>query len=260
MILEVLTATITPTKTAHEKLARRMGYLYEAVGISARHTRCFRAWRPHLKACKKAIKSAISQVPSTGKIVILGSGAWLDMPVRALAKHGAEIMLVDMVHLPAARLRARLIKNFTLVNADLTGLAQAWDAWDEDAQSTPIPPTSAPLPIDSADLVISLNILSQLPLAFLEVPPVSEAESHLMVALQRSHMNALKAHGGQVLVISDFERIESRGKELDLIQSVQPGILSSDPLDKWSWHIAPKGEVDRKTDISMTVGCWTFAG
>jgi len=263
MIIEALTAALTPARTAHQRLARQMGYVYEAVGINARHRRCRRAWRPHLRACKKNISSAISQIPPSGRIVILGSGSWLDLPVRALSRHGAEIILVDMMHLPWTRARAHLHRNFTLLEADLTGYAGAW----HDHQSReggdnimPEPPACAPLPLDDADLVISLNLLSQLPLRFVPVPPGNSADAELMRALQQAHMTALRAHRRPVLLISDFERTEVRPNSVDVIRSVPADILSGAADDSWQWHIAPMGELDRHTDVSLSVSCWTFSG
>ncbi len=143
MIIEALTAALTPTRTALDGAAKRLGLVHEAVGIAARHRRHRRAWRGHLKTCRRIIASVISQVPSSGRIVILGSGTWLDLPVRALDKHGAAIHLYDIVHLPPTRLRARLHPTFSLHTLDLTGFIAPWDAWDGSPEGSPLPPDPA---------------------------------------------------------------------------------------------------------------------
>jgi len=256
MLLEALTTAAMPARTPSDRRAKRMGFLYESIAISARYSRNFRKWRPHLQACKKHIADSISMVPATGRIVILGSGAWHDMPVSKLARHGAQIDLVDIVHLPLARMKAKLHSNFNLIEADLTGYAEAYDKWDGRADSLPEPPAVAPFSIERADLVISLNILSQLPIAFTASPPASEAEARLASALQWAHLDALGKVKGRVLLISDHHRTEITSKEIHEIPTVQKSLLPDNMVDSWAWHIAPLGEVDRDTDIKLRVGVW----
>lgn len=256
MLLEALTAAAIPARTPSDRRAKRMGYTYESIAISARYSRNFIKWRPHLQACKKHIADAISMIPATGRIVILGSGAWHDLPVSKLARHGAQIDLVDIVHLPLARVKAKLYNNFSLIETDLTGYAEAYDDWDGAANTLPLSPETAPLPIDGADLVISLNLLSQLPIAFAASPPANKAEASLIASLQQAHLRALSETDGRVLLITDTHRTEMTSKEIHEVPTVRSEILPGEPIDSWRWHIAPLGETDRDTDVHLRVGVW----
>lgn len=229
--------------------ARRAGLVRECVAIAARHRRHSLAWSPHLERCKEHITKAIRLADPAKPVLVLGAGPCLDLPVEALAAHPAGAVLVDAVLLPSTKKLITKHAKLSFVLSDLTGLLAARD-------THAALPALAPIKVEGYGLIISANILSQLPLAFVSVPPENTDEKAIMTALQAAHINALKASGIPSMVISDYMAkfiVPSGIKEYNTIDSV---IFSTDAIDCWTWAVAPTGELDAQKQLSLTVGVW----
>ncbi|HIJ39189.1 MAG TPA: hypothetical protein HPP80_09875, partial [Rhodospirillaceae bacterium] len=154
MIREFL-SFVTARASSH---ARRFGYVQESIAIDARYRRCAKAWASHLHSCHSAIGEAIRRCPGHDRAVVLGSGALYDIPLPHLAGSFREVVLLDIYHPPKARRQMRQWPNVRAIECDLLGLA-------EPALAT----VQAPLlsawrqQIGAVDLVISSNLLTQLP-------------------------------------------------------------------------------------------------
>lgn len=247
MIAECLEYLATPCP----RPLRGMGYLRELLGIKARAWRCWRAWQPHLERSKAVIRRAIGECGPRRKAVILGSGMLYDVPVAELAAAFREVLLVDIVHPLKSWLPAWRVRNLRPLTADMTGVAEAVFRLAE----TP----AAPLPVseprlflddDEVDLVVSLNLLSQLPYVpaqFLEhktklpAEAVQEFGRHLVQA----HLDYLQRFRCPVALISDVEKLtlDVRGQVVATASALR-GVEFPYPGEEWVWELAPRPEID----------------
>ena len=190
MLAEWLTYLLTPCPSH----LRRMGYLREIIGTRSRYGRCHQAWASHLENTRKSILTAVKSVDSPETAVILGSGLLFDVPLTELSQAFANVVLVDIFHMPSVRRSAARYPNVTLIAHDLSGTVNRL------SKAGPIrfvPTPSGNLPGADVDLLISANVLSQLPhlpsLFLAQVrPDVSEtALQEFAASIVRHHLSQL---------------------------------------------------------------------
>lgn len=249
MIIEALTHLRTPAP----RYVKKMGYLKEAIAIEARIKRCQSAWQPHLDKCKSLILEQAEKLPRDSQVMILGSGGFHDVPVKRLLDMGHHITCVDIVHLPKVKKRYPQV---TFMERDVTGLNEnLYNAVNKGVRVSPAETWGL---IKTPDLIISLNLLSQLALKM-----VAYAESHendLGVLFQenvlKAHVEWLQKQKTNVLLISDIAREYYEGD--NLLESVPslPKMDMPDPTETWKWNIAPKGEADKNISVLHQVGAW----
>lgn len=229
--------------------ARRAGLVQECVAIAARHSRHAAAWQPHLNRCKAHITKAIDKADPAKPILVLGAGPCLDLPLDALNDHPAGAVLVDAVLLPSTKRLVARYPNLKFQLSDVTGLL----AGGGDQMTIP---EFAPIETQGYGLIISANILSQLPLTFISVPPENEGEKAIMQAIQQAHVNTLAKSGVTTLIICDYKAefiVENAKNTYNTIDSV---IFSADAIDSWTWAVAPFGEMGPQKELRLTVGVW----
>lgn len=251
MIFEAIRHFLTPAQPE----TKALGYVREAIAIDARYKRCREAWADHLDKCRHHILAAVNSLPPDSTIMIIGSGALHDVPMADLIEQGHALILVDIIHLPHIR---RVYKNRALlIEQDVTGWVRPL------FQKRPISESKDSLP--QADLVISLNILSQLPLNLIKY-----AENHHIPlpdnfarAIMGDHLKLLKSTAPQALVIGDLERCYKKGNELLEKETALPDNDLPAPKDTWDWNIAPKGELatlwGREISLIHHVACWQIS-
>lgn len=224
MLIDLFHYLTTPAPWAH----RRGGHLRESVLLRSRSRRCRAAWAPHLAQARAVVAQACEELPRTRICVVLGSGLLDDVPFEHLAARFAEIRLVDVVHPWPTRWAVRGRSNVTLVTADLTRpgavLAEGGGA--------------------SVDLVISANLLSQLPI--LPVARSGASDPDLGGRIVRAHLDGLSRLAARVCLVTDVEqREEDRdGRETDRLDLLHGEILPR-PDESWTWDLAPFGETAR---------------
>jgi len=234
--------------------AREGGLVKEIAGIQGRHRRNRRAWADHLQHTKECITAHLWQADSREPILLMGAGLLLDVPLDALDAHPAGALFMDAVETARTRRRLRRRGNIQFERADVTGfLAPFWLGERDEMIS---PPDMAPLPLVGHGMAVSCNILSQLVLPFASSPPRGELEEKLTTAIQKAHIRALMAMDCPALLITDYERVETDGKDPRVITTVDTSLLPGDPLETWDWTIAPPGEVADDLDIRLKVGAW----
>ncbi len=246
MLAEWITFLTTPCP----RPLRRLGYLGEVIGTQSRHRRCRTAWAPHLENSRRAMLAAAEAVPARRKVTVLGSGLLLDVPLAELAATFGEVALVDVLHLKPARRAARRFSNVRLIEADVTGII----AQLPDPEAVPPP---ADLPEGDADLVVSANLLTQLP--FLPSRWLSrradpeEAITAFARALMGEHLAALARLPGRVCLITEVEhRLCDGGKTVSTFDPLF-GLDVGQPAAEWLWDIAPRPEINRRHDIRYRV-------
>ncbi|MBO6836613.1 MAG: hypothetical protein JJ878_05740 [Alphaproteobacteria bacterium] len=250
MILEALEYLTTPCPP----WARRLGYLSEAIAIRHRARRCAGAWADHQRHTKAAI---LDHVPKDcGTAVILGAGQCLDVPLPDLAARCEQVILVD-----AVRLRGlRLPENADYRPMDVHGVAEklylGTSLWDR---------TDNPLrEFDEADYVVSVNLLSQLPILPLRAmarrglsTPIFE--HGLSGQIMRDHVRDLKSLAAKSILIADARRItrDRKGAVVDDENLAAQALLPT-PNVSWHWPIAPEGERHDGSTIEAQVGIWVL--
>ena len=231
-----------------------MGYLKELISIDARHKRCRDAWAPHLEHCKNVILEAAQDIPRR-RVTVLGSGLLLDIPLGPLADLFEDVVLVDILHLPATQKQVSEFANVRLISADLSGVADStWDHMQEGHTGPlPAPSDETDLCADS-DLVVSANLLTQLPLA-----PMGWAQDGggyrqdgirtFARAIIDHHLAFLYDLPGRVCLLSETERQIMDGDEM--LQDIDPLFGAALPASglKWIWNIAPRPEIAPNIDL-----------
>lgn len=253
----MLTEWITFLTTPCPWPLRRLGYLTEIVGTASRHRRCRRAWAPHLENTREAILAAAETAPGRRKATVLGSGLLLDVPLAELASRFAEVVLVDILHLRPARRAAARFANVRLVAADIAGVAAGLAAFTGGDPLALLPGDPPALPEADADLVVSANLLGQLPqvpCARLRRLGVADgAVDAFARALIRRHVEALARVPGRVCLITEIEH--QLCLEGEIVETFDPlyGTAIGPVTREWLWDIAPKPEVDRTCDLRYRV-------
>jgi len=223
---------------------RRLGHAYAAAALTARARRCREAWAPHQDRTRDAIRGAIAQCRNRHTAVILGSGPLLDVPLDDLAARFDRVLLVDAAHPPIARRAARRFPNVGLISLDLTGTAEILA--DPAASAPPVPGCRAFLDDPTIDLVVSVNLLSQLPLMPLACAARRWPDMDL-AALGRAIVTAHLAHldilPGVKLLVTDLDRT-TLGPSGDILAIDDPLFgIRLPPGPEWTWLLAPPGEL-----------------
>ena len=244
--IEYLTTSCPP-------YARKTGYLKEAIAIRARYGRLREAWRPHLEQTQALIEEASRACDRHRKAVVLGSGLLLDIPLGALAASFERVLLVDLVHLRRARRLAARHRNVELVTEDITGLAPEFDfrvsaGWRGD----PVPEPDLFLDDPSVDLVVSANVMAQLPIfpaAALQrrIGLDGDELDRFCQGIVEAHLAYLHKFEAVVCLITEIEReaFDKQGNSLQRHEALF-GVELPDGAAYWDWDLAPLGEISRQ--------------
>lgn len=241
-----------------------MDYLSEAIAMRGRYRRNRKAWQPHLEHTRRAVLSAAGKCRNRGRIVLLGAGLLLDVPVRELSTMFREVVLLDIVFLPEARRSSRQYGNVTLVQRDVTNVAQK--LYENIHQGLcELPEAASVIPeIDgNTGLVVSLNVLSQLwvvPRAYALRKPGGPDEEHLddwCRQIVASHYAFLRSLTCDTCLIADHEFVKrDRTGRVVSAGSTLYGLALTEPDDSWTWNIMPMGKGRQYVSKELNVGAW----
>lgn len=234
--------------------ARKAELVYEVAGIAGRYRRHKKSWQSHLENTQRIIGEQLAVADTAEPILVLGAGLGLDLPIETLAQHPSGSLLCDAVETPTIRKKIKKHNNLSFEISDLTGLLAPF--WADSSCDTIHPPVCAPIPLIGYSLVVSCNILSQLPLSFAASPPNGDTEIRLTAAIQQAHIKALQAMNCPALLVTDYERIDKTGDTTDTVITSAPQIALGEPLETWDWHIAPNGELGKNREVTLKVGAW----
>ena len=176
------------------------------------------------------------------------------MPLDGLLEAGCAITLVDIVHPISVRLRARREGGrVRLAAGDLSGaLGPALEGRIEVGR-----PALADA-LSDHDLVVSLNLLSQLPLAPVRLWRRAGHDEGAVAAgaarIVRGHLDLLGQAPRALLVADVARRGAPDGVWSDLLHGIDPGPAEAE----WSWAVAPPGElaegIDERRVIARALG------
>lgn len=242
MIAEAWAHLTTPCAQA----PRALGYLREAIAVEARHRRHAAAWAPHLAATRAYIEQAAEAAPR-GAALIVGSGSLFDVPVDALAEKFDRVVLADIVHLRSARHKTRHHDNVEHRVVDVTGCIESL------YKHLRLSDESVPSVAGEFALVVSVNMLSQLPILPMRWAEALGAPESLQTDLGRSVIDFHLAWAGTVgaHVITDVERIYTRGHDVEREDALLGAELP--PGREWIWQAAPGGELGGGVSMDLRV-------
>lgn len=230
----------------------RLGYRHAAVACVGRAARCAAAWEPHQEATRRRILTAMAEVPADRHTaVILGSGPCLDLPIAELLSRFNRILLVDVAHPPEALRLARRHGAIQLLERDLTGVAALLA--DPAQHELPGPVCDAFLTDSSIGLVVSANLVSQLPLVPLRQAtkrwPGTDLPTYAR-AIVKAHLDHLRGFDCPVLLIGDVQRrvIDPDGRVTEMEDPLFGALLPAGEME-WDWTVAPVGELSNGWSI-----------
>jgi hypothetical protein len=245
MILEWLEYLATPMSPA----VRDLRYAHELIAIGARHRRCRAAWAGHLARSRRAIITSIGRTRQRRTAIVIGSGRLLDVPLAELAYAFERVILVDVLHPLPMKWIARRHPNVELLTTDITGTIETLHA--SRAAILPPPQPFARLFAPDVDLVVSLNVVSQigvLPVEWIEAqrgPQAADAAAAYAATLTRAHLDDLMRCTASVCMIADIEwqHVDRQGTEIERHSSVYD-VAVPHIDEEWIWTMAPIPERD----------------
>lgn len=229
---------------------RPFGFHRELAAIHARRQRCKTAWQTHEQNCHEIIAA---HAPGGDVALLAGAGICSDLPIETLLSRYRELWLVDVAFHISVRRLARHHPAIRLITADLTGLL----ASGLPDRHSDIQPVDLWLSEPRIDLVVSANLITQLSLPFLDSDSPLANQSVLRTAFHRAHLNWLQRFNCQTVLIAETE---IRRRTLPATRWERKSSLTAEFLDnpdhRWTWQIAPTGEISRWLEMEMAVGAW----
>lgn len=222
---------------------KRLGFIGDQLGIAHRYHTEGNGWNNHLT---KTGSTIIASLPNKSTVAILGSGWLLDIPLDKILSLVEHVYLVDINHPKPIRHKWEQNAKVTFVEADVSGGGAAlfYEILKGNISQTDALNIAATLKIDlhipSVDLILSVNILSQL--AHIPAESVkdrsklsSTVASQLINLIQQNHLAWLHSNGG--ILITDFE--EELYDEEDKLCGVNHLCYISpkewQQADRWRW-------------------------
>lgn len=189
----------------------------------------------------------------------MGTGLLLDIPVAELSATFEKVLLIDILQLPEVIRYCAQFANVRCVQHDVTEMVMELYELSSLKGKRPLP-QQAVLPTyllddPTVDFVVSVNILSQLPIMpqlFLErTCGFKEHEfKELNSSMVRNHLEYIQKFNANVLLVTDVFRhlLDSTGKIVDT-ESVVEHIPLPEHRNEWKWDIAPRPEEYREWDV-----------
>jgi len=242
---------------------RAMGYESELRALDQRSRRCQSYWQTHLENSRAVILQATEECAETNKVLIIGSGLLLDVPLDELAERFQQVVLADIVHCRRARRAISGHDNVRLLQVDVTGVIERVFAQARARDPAELPRHQPTLFVDDGfDLVVSLNVLSQLPVipngyVARRVKNLPEgAIDRFSRCLVENHLDWLARFSGVVCLIADLERWYCRGSTIIKREASLWGVDLPQGAKEWQWDIAPRPEMDPRFDIRHRVAAY----
>jgi len=223
----------------------RMGYYDDQDGIMRRYRAEEPSWDSHLQKSRELITKAIDIFnPST--ITVLGSGWLLDLPVEKMTMNKRSINLVDILLPEQIETRIQIFRHVRFMQEDVTGglISGVYNnvlrgIFRRRADIEKILSFKPYEPPGGTDLVISLNLLSQLdsiPTDYLKKrTTVSDQEIRVIKQrVQQQHLDMLQKRNS--LLITDFyehpvNTIDESERKPTIVIDLPEGMSR----EEWDW-------------------------
>jgi len=244
----------------------RMGYFSNQSGIMRRFLREEGAWEEHLKRSRDSILSKINTLnPKT--VAILGSGWLLDIPLNEMLDAKIRVKLIDIAHPTRIVYRYRKESKVEFIDHDVTGgVPFTWNlsrqkknySFQEYIEALEKPSINNLL---NVDLVLSINILSQLHLPLVEYllnrNRLSDDQvKEIILAVQNAHIDILPE--GKSLLIADYEEelYDDRDKLVGVNQRVLADTSQLEKEDGWKWKFDTKRMYSGDQKVILNVAAY----
>jgi hypothetical protein len=246
--------------------ARKMGFLHESVATLARYRRNRSSWHLHCLRTRQFVLSRAQRCRSRDTAFILGSGILADVPLEGLSDLFREVVLVDVVHLPAALKTARSFPNVRTLGLDVTGTAEKlFESSRNRAPSLPAVTPSFPSLTGEHDFVVSMNIMSQLPVIperYIMKTGFGATETQVAAwcgQIVSTHWEGLSSLPCPACLVTDFSfrKLDRKNAVIETGGTIR-GVALTPPDEIWSWEIAPTGELSRSYSMVLDVGAWNI--
>lgn len=263
------------------------------LGITARYRRCAKYWDKHLKLCRDFQENCLLDFNKPkASIAIFGAGRLLDVNLEAVKSKFTSVSLYDADPTCLRSWKKQFLDFSGKSDFRVMDLTASLEQWTRDLkfflESTPSKTIEAltsylekltplnPTEIRPVDVVISLNLLSQIPVYWrdranflikkiwqIDTKPNGQYEnSNLQQALnktlrllQEQHLNLLLgSQAERIIFISDIEwyyythyQAQWQSETAIWLEEDLIKLLSStakyqlSKQDSWLWHIAPQG-------------------
>lgn len=251
MIAEVLEYLLTPVAPPLRDT------LKSSIGIRSRHHRLSGQWSPHLEQTRRFLIENMRDSDANGTAIILGAGLHHDIPVSALADRFREVLLVDIVHPIFSRIPLIFRRNVHRIHMDLNGVLDLDQRSGKIicARSIPRAPSLPSLP--PCAFMASVNVASQLALA---QPEDGTGSPTLPLSLIQRHLDELRAHPAQNKVLVSDRWIKRSFRDgsgnPSRLDDALHGVHLRSPDLRWTWNLAPRGEIDQETNVECEVHAW----
>lgn len=246
-------------KTKSTKAAKDWGYVYQNISLKFRSRRCAKAWKSHNENSRQFIRDYVAKIQPKS-VLVIGSGLLLEVPIETLLEKTEKIYLVDLVHAREIRKLAAKNSKIELIEQDISGLLGILKKGTGPFQLKNIPWKRLPAwNLPKVDLVISANLLSQIPLMISEVLPMtSETYKKFARNVRDQHIERLFEQAPKVLLFADFEtRYIDQGGTRIKTESYEVSLKALKFDREWLWEIAPFGETSKDYKIEMLVNGYT---
>lgn len=237
-----------------------MGYVREARLIAKRARDLEPAWSGHIQATRRCIEASVDLCRRRRTVVVVGSGALLDVPLDVLGRAFDRVVLLDIFHTRATRRAVRKRSNVVLLPTDVTGVVRRVFVAARRRAVGRLPKSDPPvLDVRDVDLIISVNLLSQLgviPCNFLKGhhPAIPPAQLDAFTRdLIDAHLRWLVQSAERVCLITDVERTESLTGGAVIRKDIVAGVDLPRPDDMWDWRIAPLGGIYSDREVTHHV-------
>ena len=267
----------------------------ELIAIKYRHKRCFAHWKAHLDNTKKFINENIDKNPNifgSSYVLVLGTGMGNDLDLHFLTDNFEKVILADLFFLKSARKRLSFYPNIFFSEFDITQcmeeiflliqrykndkstflekLQEFTAQRSNSSTATSEHPFIKIIHNDETRNIISLNLLSQLPLSFAKLFETTFKSSYnekefsffykMLIKEHLQLMSYAKRQGKNVLIISDTYKYVSdrRGKEMSQESSlyeisIKQNLPSIKEQKNWYWELAPLGEISSNYSLRLLV-------
>jgi hypothetical protein len=226
------------------KILKKMGFFTDQDGIMNRYIQEKENWDEHLLNSKQFIIQCLKdKMPS--KVVVLGSGWLLDVPMGFLLENCSDIYLIDIKHPNQIVHKYRHYEKVHFIHADITGgaIEKVYQIFNRQIDiSGNLKEVNPPLiNFDfSADYIISVNIMCQLDILILEYLRKfkyvnDQVFKNLRHNIQKAHVRLLETTDS--CLITDFEELVFNRTD-DLIEK-KPILYTELPesvqTKEWTW-------------------------
>ena len=214
--------------------ARKNGFLYYSVAMAHRARRCSVHWGSHLTNCHTVFGNFLQQNSQAETLTIFGSGLLIETPLHLIPSSIKEVNLVDVVHTKDVRRSVQKI----LAGGDFKTQIH-WHEIDLLNQEVTV----------KSDLVVSANLLSQLPLRGALTTGLTAYE------IQAQHWERLRQSAPARLLFSDYQMnvLDVNGDTIERRATVDYPV---DWQGRWTWNLAPAPEIAKDISVTLDMGMY----